>query len=83
MTTKFEIVKGHREYLHPLKRDTDYWLSGSGVFTVEVLHGGKEVFAVILREDFIQLPRFAEDTQLRLIGRDTMCFTIFLSDNKL
>lgn len=72
MVTKFEIVKGTREYLHPLKKDTEYCVSGSGTFTVEVLHQGKEVYGVILREDYIQLPKFETECQLRLIGRDTM-----------
>ena len=83
MITKFEIVKGHREYVYPLKKDTEYCVSGSGTFTVEVLHGGKEVYAVILREDYIQLPKFKEDCQIKLVGRDTMQFTIFLSDESL
>lgn len=80
MTTKFEIVKGTREYTYPLQKNREYWVSGSGTFTVEILQGSKEIFAVILREDFIHLPAFEVDTQIRLIGRDTMAFTIFLSD---
>jgi hypothetical protein len=82
MITKFEIIKGHREYVWPLKKDTEYCVSGSGVFTLEVLCQGKEIYAVILREDYIQLPKFKEDCQIRLIGRDTMVFTIFMSDEK-
>ena len=83
MVTKFEIVKGHREYTYPIKKDTEYCVSGSGTFTVEVLYDGKELYAVILREDYIQLPKFTEDCQLRLIGRDTMAFTIYLSDTNI
>lgn len=83
MITKFEIVKGHREYTYALKKDTDYCLSGSGTFTIEVSHGGKEIYAAILRENYIQLPPFKEDCQLKLVGRDTMQFTIFLSTSAL
>jgi hypothetical protein len=80
MITKFEIVKGHREYTYPLKKDIEYCVSGSGTFTVEVLHGGKEVYGVVLRENYIQLPKFNEDCQLKVRGRDMMAFTIYLSD---
>lgn len=83
MITKFEIVKGHREYTYNLKPNTEYCVSGSGTFTVEVLHKGKEIYALILREDYVKLPLFKEETQIRLIGRDTMAFTIFLSDPSL
>lgn len=83
MTRKFEVVKGQREYTIPINADTEYCVSGSGTFTVEILDGGKEVYALILREDYVQLPRFSRQCQMRLVGRDTMAFTIFVSDSRL
>jgi hypothetical protein len=82
MTRKFEIVKGQREYVIPISADTEYCVSGSGTFTVEILDGGKEVYALMLREDYVQLPKFSKACQMRLIGRDTMAFTIFVSDSR-
>jgi len=83
MVTKFEIVKGHREYIHSIKKDTEYCVSGSGTFTVEVLYQSKEVYGVVLKEGYIQLPKFREDCQVRVQGRDMMAFTIYLSDDRL
>ena len=83
MITKCEMAKSQRLWTIPLKKETEYCVSGSGVFTVEVLHQGREVYGLILREDYVQLPKFKEDCQLRLIGRDTMTFTIYVSDDRL
>jgi len=83
MTRKFAVVKGQREYTVPLSSGVEYCVSGSGTFTLEVLHNGNLVYALILREDYVQLPAFQDNVNLRLVGRDTMEFTIFVSDNRL
>ena len=83
MITKFEIVKGHREYTHPIKKDTEYCVSGSATFTVEVLYQGKEIYGVVSNTGYVPLPKFKEDCQIRIKGRDMLAFTIYLSDTNL
>ena len=83
MITKYHIAKGAREYMGRLPKGLAHCVSGSGVFTVEVLHKGEPVYALILREDYVMLPPFQDECQIRLVGRDTMEFTIFVSDERL
>lgn len=83
MIKKYEIGPGHREHVIQLNRDTEYCVSGSGTFTILVTFKHLEVYGVILREDYIQLPKFSEDCTMKLVGRDTMSFLIYVSDSNL
>lgn len=83
MIRKFDIVKGQREYTVLLTMQMEYCVSGSGVFTVEVLDGDKEVYGLILRDNHIVLPKFSRNCTLRLKAWDLASFTIFVSDHRL
>jgi len=66
-----------------LNSGVEYCVSGSGTFTLEVMYNGNVVYALILREDYVQLPAFADNVNLRINGSHTMEFTVFVSDSRL
>jgi hypothetical protein len=83
MIRKFDIVKGQREYTVPITMNMDYCVSGSGVFTIEVLDGDKEVYGLVLRDNHVVLPKFSKNCQMRLKAWDLASFTIFVSDSRM